>query len=198
MLVNLDNVDNLYADLKNKIVFRKEEFAGFINFLESKTTWLTSPASTRYHLACEKGLLMHSVGVAYQFLTLKSCLMPSLEDESCIICGLFHDVGKLGSPEHPLYKKGFGDYEGYYYNPDSVAMGLGVRSLYLATQHITLSDDETQAICCHDGQYIKENEIVAHKEAPLTLLLHYADYWQAHMYEDKKRYTKYFMGATSK
>lgn len=191
MRITSENVDALYAELKNRIVSRKNEFDGFISFLESKTTWLISPASTRYHLACEGGLLMHSVGVAYQLLTLKECLMPSIEDESSIICGLFHDVGKLGSPEHPLYKKGFGDFEGYYYNPASVAMGLGVRSLYLVAQHMTLSEDEAQAICYHDGQYIRENEIVAHKEAPLTLLLHYADYWQAHMYEDNRRFKRY-------
>ncbi len=26
--------------------------------------------------------------------------------------------------------------------------------------------------------------IVAHRESPLTLLVHYADYWTAHIYED--------------
>ena len=31
---------------------------------------------------------------------------------------------------------------------------------------------------------IEENKIVAHKEEPLTLLVHWADYWTAHIYEE--------------
>jgi hypothetical protein len=63
-------------------------------------------------------------------------------------------------------------------------MGLAVRSLYLVAQYIPLSDEEAQAIAYHDGQYIDDNKIIAHKEEPLTLLLHWADYWTAHIYEE--------------
>jgi hypothetical protein len=66
-------------------------------------------------------------------------------------------------------------------------LGLAIRSLYLVSQYINLTDDEAQAITYHDGQYISENRVIAHKERPLTLLLNYADYWTAHMYEDKNR-----------
>ena len=66
-------------------------------------------------------------------------------------------------------------------------MGLAVRSLYLVSQYIKLTDDEAQAIAYHGGQYISDNKVVAHKESPLTLLLHYADYWTAHMYENETR-----------
>jgi hypothetical protein len=108
-------------------------------------------------------------------------MMPQLDDESAIICSLFHDVGKLGVAGKPLYIKGV---NGYYYNPKVVSMGLGVRSLYLVSKYIELSDDEAQAIAYHDGQYIDDNHIIAHRERPLTLLLHFADYWTAHIYED--------------
>ncbi len=73
------------------------------------------------------------------------------------------------------------------YNKNIASMGLAVRSLYLVSQYIALTDDEAQAVAYHDGQYISENKVVAHKERPLTLLLHYADYWTAHMYEDNNR-----------
>ncbi len=185
------NVDSLYEELKTRITCRKEAFEAFITYLEQETAWLTSPASTRFHLSCEKGLLMHSVGVAYQLIAFKEALLPSVDDESAVICGLFHDVGKLGGPGKPLYIKDNSSCGGYLYNPEVTAMGLGVRSLYLVAQHIPLSDEEAQAICCHDGQYIPENEPVAHREEPLTLLLHYADYWQAHMFEDDRRYHRY-------
>ncbi len=188
MRIEPKDIDFLYKELKYRIVSRREEFDQLTDFLENKTEWLQAPASTKYHLAIEKGLLIHSIGVAYQLLKIKDALLPGVSDESCIICGLFHDIGKLGTPEHPLYKKAF---NGYYYNPDTITMGLGVRSLFLVSQFIPLLDDEAQAICYHDGQYIPENEIIAHKETPLALLLHYADYWQAHMYEDERRYNKY-------
>lgn len=183
MFVHRENVDHLYEMLKSRVKTRKKEFDRFIEFLEKQTSWLTSPASTRYHLNKEKGLLIHSVGVTYQLLKLKQAWLPQLDDESCIICGLFHDVGKLGTPGRPLYIKGK---EGYLYNPEVVSMGLGVRSLFLVSQFIRLSDDEAQAICYHDGQYVSENRAVAHRERPMTLLLHYADYWTAHMYEDER------------
>ena len=47
----------------------------------------------------------------------------------------------------------------------------------------------------HDGQYVAENEPVAQNEEPLTLLVHWADYWTAHIFEDGrelKEDTAYF------
>ncbi len=191
MYINQSNVDEKYLELKSKVVKRREEFDSFVCFLEQETTWLQSPASTRYHLAVEKGLLMHSVGVAWNLLEMRGTLMPQLDEESAIICALFHDTGKLGMPEKPLYLKGS---TGYYYNPLTVAMGLGVRSLYLVSKFITLSDEEAQAIAYHDGQYVEGNKIVAHKECPLTVLLHFADYWTAHIYEDEGRRISHLKG----
>jgi len=63
-------------------------------------------------------------------------------------------------------------------------MGLAARSLYLVAQHVSLTDTESQAIAYHDGQYIDDNRIVAHREEPLTLLLRWADYWTAHICEE--------------
>ena len=179
-----------YDALKLKIRNRKESFERFIDLLENETTWLTSPASTRYHLAEERGLLKHSVGVAETLLKFREFLAPTISEESCIIVGLFHDVGKLGVPGKPYYLPNDNAWmvknKGICYktNPDVVTMGLAVRSLYLILQYIPLSEAEAQAITYHDGQYIDDNKIVAHKEEPLTLLLHWADYWTAHIYEE--------------
>ena len=179
-----------YKVLKQKITDRKGPFDQFVDLLENKTTWLTSPASTRYHLSVECGLLRHSVGVAETLLRFREFLAPSISEESCVIVGLFHDVGKLGVPDKPYYLPNDNAWlvknRGICYktNPDVVAMGLAVRSLYLISQYISLSETEAQAIAYHDGQYIDDNKIVAHKEEPLTLLLHWADYWTAHIYEE--------------
>jgi hypothetical protein len=179
-----------YAVLKQKVMDRKTSFNRFLNILESETTWLTSPASTRFHLAEKQGLLKHSIGVTENLLRFREFLAPAITEESCVIVGLFHDAGKLGMPGNPLYLPNDDEWmvktRGIHYkiNPDVVAMGLAVRSLYLVAQHIQLTDAEAQAIAYHDGQYIDDNKIIAHKEAPLTLLLHWADYWTAHVYEE--------------
>ena len=179
-----------YDILKQNVVRRKDSFNRFLALLENETTWLTSPASTRYHLAEEQGLLKHSVGVAETILRFRETFAPAITEESCVIVGLLHDVGKLGMPGKPLYLPNDNEWMvknravHYKINPDVVAMGLAVRSLYLVTQYIPLSEAEAQAIAYHDGQYIEDNKIIAHKEEPLTLLVHWADYWTAHIYEE--------------
>ena len=170
-----------YNQLKAKVVERKKDFDEFIDFLEKKTIWLTAPASVRYHLSEEKGLLKHSVGVTKTLLKLRELLATQMSEESCVIVGLFHDVGKVGMPEAPRYlKKG----DKYTYNKNQVEMQIANRSLYLVTKYIPLSDEEAQAILYHDGQYIAENRFIAHKEFPLTLLLTFADTWTAAVYEE--------------
>ena len=172
-----------YNDLKTKVAERKKDFDDFINFLEKKTIWLTAPASVRYHLSEETGLLKHSVGVTKTLLKLRELLAPKLSEESCVIVGLFHDVGKVGMPDSPRYlKKG----EKYVYNKNQVEIQIANRSLYLVSKYIPLSDEEAQAILYHDGQYIAENRFIAHKECPLTLLLTFADTWTAAIYEERR------------
>ena len=188
--MNEKGLEEKYSALKAKVVKRKTSFDAFIHMLETETNWLTSPASTRFHLNVEKGLLTHSVGVAESLLKFRDFLAPEISDESCVIVGLFHDVGKVGMPGKPLYIKNDNEWEvkkrgiTYKTNPEVVQMGLAARSLYLVSKYIPLSDAEAQAILYHDGQYIEENRFVAHKEEPLTLLAHWADYWTAHIFEE--------------
>ena len=168
------SLEEEYNQLKAKVVERKKDFDDFINFLENKTTWLTAPASVRYHLSVEKGLLKHSVGVTKTLLKLRELLAPQLSEESCVIVALFHDVGKVGMPDAPRYLK---KEDKFIYNKNQVEMQIANRSLYLVSKYIPLSDEEAQAILYHDGQYIAENRFIAHKECPLTLLLTFADTW---------------------
>jgi len=186
-------IEKEYEELKSKIKDRKKDFDDFINFLETKTKWLTTPASVRYHLSEKKGLLKHSVGVTKTLLKLRELLTPQLSEESCIIVGLFHDVGKVGMPHCPRYNE---DGEKFVYNKNQIEMQIANKSLYLVSKYIPLSDEESQAILYHDGQYIPENRFIAHKECPLTLLLTFSDTWTAAVYEegreikDNKNYFK--------
>jgi len=182
------NFEKEYENLKGKVTGRKDDFDRFISFLENETSWLTSPASCKYHLCEEGGLLKHSVGVALTLLKFRKTFAPEISEESCVIVGLLHDVGKIGMPQKPRYLKNCNteSKSNYVINPQGTEMGLAVRSLYLISKYIPLSDSEAQAITYHDGQYIAENKCVAHKEEPLTLLVHWADYWTAHIHEENR------------
>ncbi|GAI56007.1 unnamed protein product, partial [marine sediment metagenome] len=113
MYINKDNVSIEYERLKTLVDKRKTEFDVFINKLEKETSWLNSPASTKFHLCEHKGLLIHSVGVTSTLLELKNILMKNISDESCVIVGLFHDLGKIGTFNKALYIK---DKDTYVYN----------------------------------------------------------------------------------
>ncbi len=175
-----------YKPLLEKIVHRKEQVNDFLDILENKTNWLTAPASTIYHLDREGGLIEHSISVTKTLLKLKNVLAPEISDESCVIIGLFHDVGKVGLPGKPYYIKlrtPTRNGKKYIINRELATMGVATRSLMLISKYISLSEDEAQAIAYHDGQYIPEGRTIAHKEKALTLLIHYADYWTAHILE---------------
>jgi hypothetical protein len=182
-----------YKELLEKCDSRKKEVAKFAEFLDKNTSWLTSPASTRYHLNEKHGLLRHSVGVAETLLKLRESMAPDISEESCIIVGLFHDLGKIGTFEKPNYIENDNEWEiakrnmKYKTNPELVYMGLAQRSLFLVSQHIKITDEEAQAILYHDGQYIDANNEVAHRECLLTLLVQFADNWQMAKNEEGRK-----------
>jgi hypothetical protein len=194
--MNMDTaLKKRYEALKGKVARRSDEFANLMEFLETKTAWLTAPASTRFHLCREHGLLEHSVNVAETLLKLKETLYPHIEDESCVIVGLLHDLGKAGTPEGAQYLKnepterqkqyGYGATYPYSFNKNLTYLSVPVRSLYLVLPHLALSEEEAQAIVYHDGQYVEDNRSVAKNERPLTLLLQYADNWCGFVIEEQ-------------
>ncbi len=192
-----------YRELLGLITERKKAVGRFAKMLEKKTTWLTSPASTRYHLNIEGGLLVHSVNVTETLLRLRPVMAPGLSEESCALVGLFHDAGKVGMPGKPYYIPNPNEWEAgkldkkYRINPDLVTMGIGARSLYLISKYVPLSDEESQAIAYHDGLFVPEGQSILHHEQPLTLLLHWADCWSASVIEsgaEPRSETDYFTG----
>ena len=176
-----------FFQLLGRVKKRREHVARFVEWLERETNYFTSPASSRYHLAMEGGLLIHSVTVTEILLKLKEVLYPSIEDESCVIVGLFHDLGKVGYPGKPLYIPNPDEQSRpqrpYVRNPELVSMSIPARSLYLISSFIPLSAEEAQAIMYHDGQYLPANREIAGKEEPLTLLINYADSWASFVVE---------------
>ena len=170
-----------YIELARRIKKRKKHVLKFMKHLHQETSFLTAPASSHYHLNIRHGLLIHSINVTRTLLSLKGVLAPKIEDESCIIVGLFHDVGKVGYPGQPYY---ITDEKGNYTsNPGVRAMAIATRSLFLISRFIPLTPDEAQAIAYHDGLYVPEGVHVKNKECPLLLLTHYSDMWAAHILE---------------
>jgi hypothetical protein len=183
-----------YNDLKDKVTSRKTQFKELCDFIETKTEWPIAPASTRFHLSKEHGLLEHSCNVAETMLQMKLTLAPEISDESCVIVALLHDLGKVGMPGHPQYlmnnpadkqkqQNRAPAWTPYRFNNDLTYLSVPVRSLYLALPYLPLSEEEAQAIVYHDGQYVDDNRSVARRECPLTLLLQYADNWSCFVIE---------------
>lgn len=184
-----------YENLKLLVKNREDQFKKLIEFLENETAWLISPASTKYHLCEEGGLLEHSVNVAETMLKIKAAIAPQISDESCVIVALLHDLGKAGMPGRPQYlvnepsekQKKYGykpDYP-YRFNTELTYLSVPVRSIYLAMKYIDLTEEEVQAIVYHDGQYVEDNRSCATHEEPLTLLLQYADSWSGFVIEER-------------
>ena len=182
-----------YEKLKEIVKERKEQFDELIAFMENETAWLTSPASTKYHLCEEGGLLKHSINVAETMLKIKNAIALDISDESCVIVALLHDLGKVGMPGRPQYlinepsekqmKYGYKPDYPYRFNKELTYLSVPVRSIYLAMKYIDLTEEEVQAIVYHDGQYVEDNRSCATHEAPLTLLLQYADSWSGFVIE---------------
>ena len=178
-----------YEVLKSKVVRRREEFRTLMSYIEQETAYLTAPASTRYHLCRECGLLEHSVNVAEHLLRIKAVLAPEISDESCVIVALLHDLGKAGMPGTPQYLRSEpssgerASRSPYRFNRDLLYLSVPIRGLYLVASRFPLTEEEVQAIVYHDGQYVEDNRSVAAREEKLTLLLQYADNWSGFIVE---------------
>ena len=186
-----------YNRLKSLVVSREKQFGELMNFVETETEYLTTPASTKYHLCREQGLLEHSINVAETLLKLKKVLAYEISDESCVIVALLHDLGKAGMPGNPQYFKnepterqkqyGYPASTPYRFNTELTYLSVPVRSIYHALKYLPLSEEEVQAIVYHDGQYVDDNKSVATNEEKLTLLLQYADNWSGFVIEEDER-----------
>ena len=70
-----------------------------MEYIREKSDFYTAPASTKYHLSCEGGLLQHSLNV-YDCLVAKrespvwKDIMATVPEESIIIMSLLHDLCK--------------------------------------------------------------------------------------------------------
>ena len=157
--------------------------------MSEESGYLTAPSSSAYRGAHEGGNLKHSVLVTETMLDLRQILAPEIPFDSCVICGLFHDLGKAhyyGKPNYvPNVLKGgtVSESKPYNTNPDRLPIPHQVASLQILSRYIELTEEETYAILYHNGLYTPDGRAMAGKETKLLLLLHWADMYASRFLE---------------
>ena len=161
-----------------------------MSYIRNKTDFYKAPASTRFHLACEGGLLQHSLNVYDCLIAKKESpvwkpVLAEIPDESLIIMALLHDLCKTNfyaegtkiqktyDPEkvaaaEPWQRKHdkMGDYiweaVKIYQIDDQLPLGHGEKSVMLIQCYIRLTMQEVMAVRWHMGfSEAKENYAAA-------------------------------------
>lgn len=161
----------------------REGIDDLIKWLEDGDFY-TAPASAKYHLAVEGGLLRHSLNVYDELKRLLSAY-PEVKasDETAAIIALFHDLCKINLyvKESRNRKNKYGkweSYECYSYDEKFCYGGHGSKSVYLAGHFIKLTPEEATAIQCHMSSWedgASKQVGSAYEQFPLAWLLHVAD-----------------------
>lgn len=168
---------------------KREGSRELLNYLEKKSDFFTAPASTRFHLSCEGGLLEHSVNVAEEMLK-----YSDENPESLAICGLFHDICKTNYYKVSLRnvkneQTGQWEKQPFYQVEDSFPFGHGEKSVWMLERFFKLTAPEAMAIRWHMGGFddaVRGGSFAisqAYARYPLAVKLHIADVWATHMLE---------------
>lgn len=150
-----------------------------------------APCSSDKHLSREGGLAEHSLNVVYKMIELDKALKSDLPWDSVIICGLLHDLGKMGDHGKTNYvfnvlKSGtVSAAKPYKTNPELTYLPHEVRSAMIAERYIELTEAEESAILWHNGLYGQFKYDIPGKETPLYMVLHWADMWASRVTEQE-------------
>lgn len=157
------------------------------------TDFFTAPASTRFHLSREGGLVEHSIGVFnrlkdlyyHEGLNEKNKQTDEEAMETIAICGLLHDVCKANfygvEMRNKKNEQGFWEKVPFYIVDDKLPYGHGEKSVYIISGFMKLARDEAMAIRWHMGGFdeaVKGGSFAlngAFGMYPLAVLTHVAD-----------------------
>lgn len=187
----LDNKAFIIDMLKST---KREGIEDLIAYMED-CGFFEAPCSTRYHLACEFGLVQHTRNVMETAEKVGVALYGGKGyneiQNSVIIAAILHDLGKMGQFEKPMYvenrlKSGELGSQPYKSNPDLLNVPHEVRSIAIASMFIDLTEEEQFAILYHNGLYGDFKYEIQGNETPLYLILHFADMWSARVVEKKE------------
>ena len=183
-----------------------------------KRDFYTAPASTKYHLSCEGGLLQHSLNVLD---ALRGLLVPKdpqgtnwiykvagknaavVSDESVIVTALLHDICKTyfyGTSLRNAKNEKTGAWEKvpFYTVNDKMPLGHGAKSAMIIKQYMEINSMEMYAIWHHMGfNGNMENDAcvgLAIEKYPFVLALQTADMQASRIMEteagNKENYTE--------
>ncbi len=191
MKIDVEKYVNATYGLISMLDDRKESVEAMLESIGDR--YFSCPASTKedYHGAYPGGLVMHSVEQTKLLMKMHSAL--SIDDEdvsksSLILCGLFHDIGKIGTLDGvPQYIVQDDEWrrnklgEMYKWN-EELKDGLthAQRSVRILMQSsVKLSNQEYDSILHHDGLYVPENQNkeVLYSKNKLYRLLSFTDSW---------------------
>lgn len=150
----------------------------------STTDFFTAPASTKFHCACEGGLVLHSLNV---YKTLREKYFEEGDsEESFALCGLLHDLCKanfykVSTRNVKNDETGQWEKKSVYFVEDSFPYGHGEKSVFLIERFLRLKTSEAVAIRWHMGGFDDAARggsfavSQAYERYPLAVKLHLAD-----------------------
>ena len=151
--------------------------------------FFTAPCSGAHHLAREGGLAEHSLNVYYGMLELDKAFAVELPHDSIILCGLLHDLGKMGDHGKSNYVENIlkdgkqSKAKPFVTNSELAYIQHEIRSSMIAERYIRLTEEEENAILWHNGLYGTFKYDIPGKETPLYMVLHFADMWASRVTE---------------
>ena len=151
-----------------------------LNWLET-TDFFTAPASTRFHGACEYGLVMHSINVYHAMM--QHFFTEGENAESYAICGLVSTRNVKNDATGQWEKVPF------YQVADQLPYGHGEKSVYLIEHFMRLKTAEAVAIRWHMGGFddaVRGGSFAvsdAYNTYPLAVKLHIADLTATYLME---------------
>lgn len=175
---------------------KRDGVENLIKYLHT-TDFYTAPASTRFHMSCEGGLLQHSLNV-YDMLSTKFKSEPwskfDVGNDSLIIIALCHDLCKANfyGVEMRNRKNERGVWEKYpfYIIDDKNPYGHGEKSAMITANFIKLTAEERYAIRWHMGfSEPKDNYNYVGKAMelyPLVIAIHEADIEATYLLETEE------------
>ena len=172
-----------------------------------KSDFYSAPASTKYHLSCEGGLLQHSLNVldalrglltqtddGWEYRVAGKSVFAQLPDTSVIIIALLHDICKTyfyGASTRNVKNEQTGKWEKVpcYTVNDKMPLGHGAKSAMIIKQYMELSTTEMYAIWWHmgftdAGETFSLSLSQAIDMQPIIWATHTADMMASHFMED--------------
>lgn len=165
------------------------------------TDFFITPASTKYHGACECGLVQHSINV-YKVLTQKHFDQEVDDRESFAICALLHDLCKVQFYKSSMRNvknedTGVWEKQPFYLIEDAFPYGHGEKSVFLIERFMRLKTYEAMAIRWHMGGFDDSAKnggfsmSLAFDKFPLSVKLHMADLESTYLKEKGTSNIKY-------